>query len=202
MTSPSSIKKLNRKTYLAFHRDGIADILIGLTYLGFGLWLLFDNVLFTYISWLSFSFYRYLKKTITIPRFGYVTFGEDRKQKYLLIGFSIVLLALLLAARFFLMETSLSELFISSFLRKNHVYIMSGIGSVLLVVFGMWRGIFRFAGYGFLAIGIITIFFLEGIPGRNALFIIGGLILSIGIFLLATFISKHPRQPDKVNNVI
>lgn len=198
MSSYASIKQLNRKTYLAFHKDGIVDILIGLTLLGFGLWLLLDNVLFTYISWLSFGFYRYLKKTITIPRFGYVRFEEDKKQGILLIGFGIILLVLLLVARFYLLETDLSDLFLSSFLRKNHVYIMSSIGAVLLIIFGLGRGIYRFGGYGSLLFGAIVIFYLEGIPGRNALFIMGGLVLVIGLILLATFIHKNPINPNEV----
>ena len=200
MSSHLSIKHLNRKTFLAFHRDGIIDILVGLTCFGFGLWLLLDNVLFTYISWLSFWFYRYLKKTITIPRFGYVRFGEDKNQIIILMGFGIVLLMLLLVARFYLFETELSELFFSSFLRKNHVYIMSSIGAVLLTSFGLWRGIYRFSGYGLLLFGLLVIFFLEGIPGRNALFIIGGLVLVIGLALLGTFIQKNPLRSSEADS--
>jgi hypothetical protein len=200
MSSHSSIKQLNRKTYLAFHRDGIIDILVGLTFFGFGLWLLLDNILFTYISWLSFGFYRYLKKTITIPRFGYVRFEEDKKQSIMLLVFGIVLLILLLVARFYLFETDLSNLFLSSFLRKNHVYVMSSIGAVLLIVFGLWRGIYRFSGYGLLLFGTLAIFYLEGIPGRSALFTMGGLVLAIGLFLLVTFIQKNPIHSTEVDS--
>jgi hypothetical protein len=196
----SSIKQLNRKAYLAFHRDGIIDILLGLIFFGFGLWLLLDNVLFTYISWLSFGVYRYMKKTITIPRFGFVRFEEDKKQQILLIGFAIILLGLLLLARFYLLETDLSDLFLSSFLRKNHVYIMSSIGAALMMVFGLWRGIYRFSGYGLLLFGALVIFYLEGIPGRNALFMMGGLVLVIGLILLVTFIQRNPVQSHEVDS--
>jgi hypothetical protein len=202
MSSNSPIKQLNRKTYLAFHRDGTIDILVGLTLLGFGLWLLLDNVLFTYIGWLSFGFFRYLKKTITIPRFGYVRFEEDKKQQYLLIGFGIILLALLLFARFYLMETHRSDLFVSTFLRKNHVYVMGSIGAVLLIIFGLARGINRFAGYGILLFGTLVIFFISEIPGRNAFFIIGGLTLAIGLILLVTFIQKNPILPNEVDDAV
>jgi hypothetical protein len=202
MSSNSPIKQLNRKTFLAFHRDGIIDILVGLTFFGFGLWLLLDNVLFTYISWMSFGFYRYLKKTITIPRFGYVRFEEDKKQRMQFFGFSIVLLALLLFARFYLMETDRSELFVSVFLRKNHVYVMSTIGAGLLVIFGLARGIYRFVGYGVLLFGSIVAFYLSEIPGRNALFIMGGLTLVIGLILLVTFIQKNPMRPSEVDGAV
>lgn len=202
MSSNSPINQLNRKTYLAFHRDGIIDILVGLTLLGFGLWLLFDNVLFTYISWLSFGFYRHLKKTITIPRFGYVRFEEDRKQRLLFFGFGIILLALLLVARFYLLETDRSELFLSAFLRKNHVYIMSSIGAITMLVFGLARGIYRFSGYGISLFGALFFFYSIGIPGKNALFIMGGVVLVIGLFLLVTFVQKNPIPPDEVNSAV
>ena len=201
MSLNSPIERLNRKTFLAYHRDGIIDILVGVTLVGFGLWLLFDNVLFTYFSWLSFGFYSYLKKMITIPRFGYVRFEEDKKQRLLFFGFAVILLVLLLVARFYLLETERSNLLISSFLRKNHVYVMSSIGAILLIAFGSWRGVYRFAGYGLLLLMMLIIFFLKGIPGRTALFIMGGLISGIGSILLLTLIQKNPKHPDEVNSV-
>jgi hypothetical protein len=69
---------------------------------------------------------------------------------------------------------------------------MSSIGAGLLMIFGLWRGIYRFGGYGLLLFGTLVIFYLEGIPGRNALFIMGGLVLVIGLILLGTFIHQNP----------
>jgi hypothetical protein len=200
MSSYSSIKHLNRKTYLAFHRDGIIDILVGITCLGFGLWLLLDNVLFTYMFWLSFGFYGYLKKVITIPRFGFVRFEEDKKQKIVFMVFSVILLALLLLVRFNYLETNSSDYFISAFLRKNHVYIMGSIGAVIMMIYGLWRRIYRFAIYGLLLFGTLVTFCLEGIPGRNALFIISGLMIIIGLILLVTFVQKNPTRPVEVDS--
>jgi hypothetical protein len=197
-----SIKELNRKSYLAYHRDGIIDILLGLTFLGFGLWLLLDNVLFTYISWLSFSFYRSLKKVLTIPRIGFVRFEEDRKQRILLLLVGILLLALLIAARFYLLDEDLSGPLLPAFLRKYHVFIMSGIGASLLLIFGFWRGIYRFAGYGILLAAALGFCLLEGIPGRNALFFMAGLVVTTGIILLITFIQQHPLKSLEVDNAV
>jgi hypothetical protein len=185
---------------MAFHKDGIIDILVGLTCLGFGLWLLLENVLFTYMFWLSFGFYGYLKKTITIPRFGYVRFEEDKKQKILFMIFSLILLALLLLLRFNFLETNSSDFFLSAFLRKYHVYIMGSIGAVIMMIYGLWRRIYRFAGYGVLLFGTLVTFYLEGIPGRNALFIISGLMFIIGLVLLVTFIQKNPIHPLEVDS--
>lgn len=200
MISYAPFKRLNRKAFVAYHRDGIIDILLGFTFFGFGLWLLLDNVLFTYISWLSFGFYGYLKKTITIPRFGYVHFEEDKKQKYYLVGFGIVLLALLLFARFFLLDIDSSRLFLSGFLKQNHVYIMSSFGAALLVSIGLWRGLYRFTCYGLFLFIMLAIFYLKGIPGRNALFLMGVFVFIIGLILLLTFIRQNPIIPDEVES--
>jgi hypothetical protein len=202
MFTCSSTKQLNRKTYNAYHRDGIIDLLVGLTLLGFGLWLLYDNVLFTYISWLSFGFYGFLKKTITIPRFGYVRFKEDKKQRYLLFGFGIILILLLLVARFTLLDRESADLFASAFLRKNHVYIMSSIGSGILLIYGLDRGIYRFAVYGLSLFTTLLIFFFQGIPGRIALFLLGGIVVIVGVILLITFIQSHPSPPQEVDNAV
>lgn len=200
MCSYIPLKRLNRKAFIAYHRDGIIDILLGCTFFGFGLWLLLDNVLFTFISWLSFGFYGYLKKTITNPRLGYVLFEEDRKQKYFLLGFAIILLVLLLFVRFSILNLEPAKFPISGFLRMNHVYIMSSIGAVLLVAIALWRGLYRFVAYGLLLLLMLIVFYLTGIPGMNALFIMGGLVTIIGLVLLITFIWKNPIIADEVES--
>jgi hypothetical protein len=69
-----------------------------------------------------------------------------------------------------------------------------------MVLFGLLRRIFRFAGYGFLFFGTIAVFFFADIPGRIALFITGGLVLSIGLILLVTFIQKNRIIPNEVDS--
>lgn len=198
MLSPTPLKQLNRQTYKAFHRDGIIDILLGIVFWGFGLWLLLNNVLFTFVSWLSFSFYAYLKRTITIPRFGYVRFEEDRRQRAISLGIALVIIALLLLAQYFLMDPDRSKFRLLAFFQKNHVYVMSSIWAVLLIIYGFLRGLYRFAGYGFLLLTMLISFYFGEIPGRNALFIMGGLTSIIGVILLGSFIRENPIIQNEV----
>jgi hypothetical protein len=200
MFSYIALKKLNRKTFSVFHKDGLLDIFLGITFFSFGFWLLMDNVLFTFISWMSFGVYRYLKKTVTIPRVGYARFREDKKQQITLIVIWIIVLALLLVFRYLLFGVNRPDLFISTFLRKNHVYLMGSIGGLIIMSLGLWRGLYRFAAYGFLFCSILAIFFFNEIHGMVAFFIMGGLVSIIGLILLAMFIRKTPNHSGGVED--
>jgi hypothetical protein len=194
MSNPESLKKLTRHSFRDFHKDGILDLLVGVSLLGFALWLELNIALFAYVCWLSVSFYRPLKRSLTIPRFGFVSFEEDKKQFFLGIAAAVIVTLLLLAARFLVLGQATP---LSAFLRKNHPYLMSSIGAILLIGFGIWRGLSRFLAYGLVFLIIIWLCFLLEIPGQMALFGLGGGMLMIGIVLLITFLLRHPVVMEK-----
>jgi hypothetical protein len=192
MTDKNPIFQLNRQSYQEFQQDGIIDILVGASLLGFALWLQLNIPLFAFICWLSVSFYKLLKNKLTIPRIGFVRFEEDRKQFILSVIAASIVLVLLLVARFLILEGRSPQSYLAVLLRKNHPYIMSSIGAVLMIAFGLWRGLNRFKLYGLLFLGLLVVFFLGNIPGQMALFSAGGGIFVIGCYLLITFLRKHP----------
>lgn len=200
MDTNNQINQINRQSYQEFHQDGIIDIMVGASLLGFALWLQLDFPLFAFICWLSVGFYKFLKNKLTIPRFGYVRFEEDRKQFiYGMIAASIVVV-LLLSARFLIIEGSYAKSNLAGFLRKNHPYVMGSIGAVLLGAFGLWRGLSRFKIYGLLFLGLLVGLFLVNIPGQIALFCAGGAIFLTGCYLLITFLYKHPIEGMRGTN--
>ena len=73
-------RKLERKTYLYYHQDGLLDLIIGAMILGFGLNELTDTAIWGFLAVLSIIAYVPLKNRITFTRLGYVkfnsTFGE------------------------------------------------------------------------------------------------------------------------------
>ena len=71
-----------------------------------------------------------------------------------------------------------------------------------MVIFGGGRGITRFSAYGFLLLIILASFYFAGVPGRNALFIMGALELGNGLFLLISFIRKQPLRSGEVNSAV
>ena len=201
MNLDTSNNPLRRKAYLAYHQDGIMDILIGATIIGFALWILLDSVIFTFISWLSFGFYVQLKNAITVPRFGYVRFREANRHTFLAIGLAISLVLLLLVIGIlFIAGADRIQLEPISFLRKFHVQVMSGIGATVMGIFGLWSGIGRLVAYAVILIASMLMSIGSGISGGIVLLVIGGLILLIGLFLLARFIRQYPAHPTEANS--
>ena len=197
MSSRQPINQLNRQAYQEYHQDGIIDILVGASLFGFALWLQLDIPLFAFVCWLSVSSYKSLKNKLTIPRYGFVRFEEDYKQLILGTIAAGIVLALLLVARFLIVEGSYPQSNLAVFLRKNHPYLMSSIGAVLLMAFGSWRGLSRFMIYGVLFLGLLMGFFLVDIPGQIALFSAGGIIFLIGCYLLIRFLRKYPLEEER-----
>lgn len=201
MKTKTSLTHLKRKAYLDFHQDGIIDILLGAAILGFAIMIILDNVIFSSMSWLSFTLYTSFKNAITIPRFGYVQFLEGNKKTGLALGLGIGLLILVLVLGIlFILGPDRLPLAPISFLRKFHVYLMSGIGAILMVIFGLGTGIKRLTAYGFGFLAAIAGSFLLEIKGEFTLLAAGGLILLIGLVLMVKFIRRYPAQPQEVDN--
>ncbi len=192
MSTSQHFQELSRQSYREFHQDGIIDILVGASLVGFGLWLELDIALFAFTCWLSVGFYKELKKRVTIPRFGFVRFEKDRAQFILGLLVAFLITLLLLGARFLILERSNPNQVLAAFLRKNHPYIMSSIGAILMIAFGVWRGLNRFLAYGLIFLCILGAFFLAEFPGQFALLVGGGSMLVAGLFLIARFIRNQP----------
>lgn len=201
MNPDMSKNPLRRKAYLAYHQDGIIDILIGATMIGFALWILLGYVLFTFISWLSFGFYVQLKNTITVPRFGYVRFQQANRHTYLAVGLAIGLVLLFLVIGILLiLGPDRIQLEPITFLRKFHVQVMSGVGAAVMAIFGLWSGIGRLTVYAVVLITSMVVSVSSGISGGMVLLVTGGMILLIGLYLLLRFIRQYPAHPTEANS--
>ena len=201
MNTLFSKNPLKRKAYLAYHQDGIIDILIGATIIGFGLWILLDNIIFTFISWLSFGFYVQLKNAITVPRFGYVRFQETNRQTFLIFGLAIALLLFfLLMGTLFILGPDRIQLAPLTFMRKFHVQVMSGIGAFVMAIFGLVSGLRRMTFYAVVLISALLLSVNMGINGSIVLLLIGSMILLIGLALLVVFVRRNPVEPMEPNN--
>jgi hypothetical protein len=66
---------------LAYHQDGIPDLIAGLVVLGFGTYIMTNNFAFLMASDFVMLMYYVLKRRITIPRFGYVRIDSEDKAR-------------------------------------------------------------------------------------------------------------------------
>jgi hypothetical protein len=201
MNAKLHLKQLRRKAYLGYHQDGIIDLLIGATIIGFGFWRMTDNIVFTSLSWLSFSLYVGLKRMVTIPRFGYVRFDEVQRKTQISIGLGLLIILMLAIGGllFFARPDQLSPEMLT-FMRKFHEFVMSGIGAATMILFGLLFGITRIVGYGIFMLISLWFAIQIGFPGDLTLLTIGGLILIVGFILLANFIRRYPVQSTESEN--
>ncbi|MCZ2808281.1 MAG: hypothetical protein O2V44_02890 [Candidatus Bathyarchaeota archaeon] len=207
MKKDTSLREIEKKTYMSYHQDGLLDIFVGVYVLLFGSGILLRSVadfstwfvipaIFPAIMvpiWISF------KKKITIPRIGYVKFGFRSANKLM-----AVLLGLMVAGLGAFMVFGLGAfmgqgwaLTLRNLIIPNSMIII-GIGAAIISsLFAYTMGLKRLYVYGLLTL----VMFLTGhfitIPFEYFLLTIGLAIIIYGLVLLKQFIQKYPLTRGK-----
>jgi len=199
----TSLKQLKHRAYMAYHQDGIIDVLIGVAILGFGLWINLDQPIFAFLYLFSFGVYIRLKNAITVPRFGYVRFQEGKRETRLAVGIGIGLTLLaLVVGILFLLGPDRVGLAPYTFLRKFHVYVMSSIGAIIMVIFGLWSGIRRLIAYALFLTVALVITYIQELDRSVPLLLTGSFLMLIGLLLMTRFIRGNPSGPRQVNRAV
>jgi len=82
MSQEVDLTKVERKAYLAYHQDGIYDLMIGLCLLSAALGVVSEVIAAGAIApVLAILVAPGLKKMVTLPRLGYVKFSPQREKK-------------------------------------------------------------------------------------------------------------------------
>jgi hypothetical protein len=196
MSQEQDFKKLQQRTYQSYHQDGLIDMIIGWSMIGFGLNMAFDNSAFLFFAWLPIIFYVPFKNRITVPRIGYVKFTASNRIVIgaVLAGLLVLLLGLFV---FFLAGPDLIPTQISVWLRQNYMLLLGSIAALCFVGAALLTSITRLYAY---AIIIVAIFaggtWLDINP---PIFVIatGLLIEAVGIWLLVRFLRKYPLASEE-----
>ncbi len=204
----SSLREVEKRTYMSYHQDGLIDIFVGVFIISFGLGILLMTVtefsmwflvpaIFPAIMvpiWVS------AKKQITMPRIGYVKFRSRGANRLM-----AVLLGLMVAGLGTFMVFSFSSsqawaLTLRNLIISNGMIII-GIGAVIVsVLFAYTMGLNRLYAYGLLALVLSLAGHFVIIPFEYSLLIIGLAIIINGFVLLIGFIRKYPlSQSDETN---
>jgi len=210
MTKKTSLREIEKKTYMSYHQDGLLDIFVGVYILLFGFGILLMTMtdfsmwfvipaIFPAIMipiWIS------VKKRITMPRIGFVKFGVRGANKMMAIflGLAVAGLGTFMV---FGLGASMGEswaLTLRDFLISNSMIIIGIAAVTISSLFAYTMGLKRLYGYGLLTLVLFFTGYFIAIPFEYFLVTIGLVIIISGFVLLMRFIRKYPLpQGDKIN---
>ncbi len=208
MAESVDLKVLETKAWRLTFQDGIWDIFFGLLFLGFGFSALANQIfdLGTIIILIPWNIATVLilclgKKFLTIPRLGFVKFGNKRKKtrKFILI-FTTINVA------FALFLLILSYIGLSGWFQLNPLLDPLIIGFLVITfplsIFGFFLDFYRLIFYSILAgLGFFLSELFYPITGSPfdiflSFFLIGFTIVIIGLIYLIKFLQEYPRIKD------
>jgi len=190
---------LKRKIYLAYHQDGILDLVAGSVVLGFGLNMLTGNIVFLMFGWLAMMLYVLIKQRITAPRFGYVRFESEKKSfRKGLVSAGIGVLVLLF---FFVLNIFVSRQPTSpdaqAWIQRYHMVPLSTmLFGLPALVAALLLGLKRFYLYALLAAGLPLLGALLNIETYIPIVTTGLVVLAFGVILLVNFLKKYPLNTE------
>jgi len=192
--SEADLRDTERRTYLLYFEDGIADIAGGLVVLLFGLGMFFDSSTLFIFNWMPLLFFWPLKRVITVPRIGYVKFSPERQRrisKSMIILFIAGTLSLLLGVVAYLgVEGAAFNL--QDFMMEYSLLLFGAVMAAAFALIAILFEVKRFYGYAALVFsGWLVPYLLVVEPGLPVA-VAGGTITLIGLALLASFLVKYP----------
>lgn len=187
--NPDTISQETRKkAYSSYHEDGIIDILIASYILMIGIILLFNAPwLAPFAAVLYIGVYRELKRKFTVPRSGFLKFGQNR------LMIAVYFLAIVLSLPLLILPFLRSEAF--ALLRHvtiNYSLLLGGlIGTVVFSVAALTFRVNRFHIYGLITLAVFAVGYLLDLPATALVFGLSATILCYGAVKLNTFIKKY-----------
>jgi hypothetical protein len=195
MSQSANFRNLEQKTYLAYHQDGLLDLIIGAGILCMGINEATDSTIWSLIAIMLIIAYVPLKRRITFARIGYVKFNVKRRGMNMQVVGAMIMtvLVLLLVGMLLLMRSDSSQ---SSnlilWIRKGPLLLYALLGSIGFGLAGLITGIRRLFIYALLSMVIMSGAHLLNLPIYAAFLLFGGTILVTGTILLVSFLRKHP----------
>jgi hypothetical protein len=190
------LKTLERKAYTAYHQDGIVDIFLGFVIVTFALMLLSPILQMTIpliggisVVWiLSFTG---AKRSITVPRIGYVEFKAHRRYRVMFLAVFLLILNIILFA-IFASDLLTNELI--NLINQYGLFIVAVVIGCIFVLFGWVVQISRLYGYG--GVTFIAFTMAQVFPMHLTLpvLVLGLTITITGFMLLHRFLQKYPKS--------
>jgi hypothetical protein len=197
---PQDLAPLKRKIYLAYHQDGILDLIAGFVVLGFGASMLTDNFVFLMAGWFFIPMYYLLKKRITIPRFGYVRIDSQEKARvraWAGVGAGVLFVLLFAILNIFVSRGAASSVGLLAWLRRYDMILLSamlfGLPALAAAIF---LGSKRFYFYAFLAAALPAGGVWLNLAAYVPILALGAIALAFGAVLLFNFLKRYPGDAE------
>ena len=205
MGNKPNVREVERRTYMAYHQDGILDIFAGTYVLVFGLGLLvnalwdfrFGIIVPGIMVALLIPIWIAAKRKITLPRIGFVKFGASNPNRLMavMIGLGVLGTAVLFVFMFATGGEGI-PLWVTTITENSHILV--GIVSLTIcVLFGWATGLKRLFGYGLLSMALFLAASALGLLFIYMIVALGTTAIAVGFVLLIRFVRKYPIRGDQ-----
>lgn len=202
MSTGIDLEQLERKTYLAYHQDGLADVVAGLILLIFGLGMVFAEATLFIFAWTPFLLLWPFKRILTVPRIGYVKYVPERRRK-IQLGLVVMMVAGVLS----LLLGAVASLAYSgqitglqAWFRANSLVVFGAILASAFILIAALFGIKRFFVYAPLVFAPWVLGRIFDVEPGILLAVVSGLILLVGLSLLIRFLVQFPVLSAEEND--
>ena len=204
MSTTKDFNSLKQKVFLAYHQDGIIDLVAGTVIFGFGLNMLTGNIVFLMVGWMAMMLYVLIKQRITVPRFGFVRFESKERiasKGMVSLGIGVLVLFFFVSLKFFI-DRQPSSPEMQAWIQRYHMVPLSGLlfGLPALVA-ALYFGLKRFYLYALLAVGLPALGAWIAIETYVPIVTTGLIVLAFGVVLLTAFLKKYPLTDEAGDNV-
>lgn len=203
MSQSADYGKLERKTYLFYHQDGLLDLIIAASILALGLNEASDSAIWYFVALMVMINYVPLKNRITFPRLGYAKFKSTRGGINLKMFGILVLVVLVLGVVgiVLFLGSGSSPSSLTQSIRQGPLLLYALLGLVGFSLFGLVVQLNRLYLYALLSVLIFGGGHLLDLPFPLPFFILAAAVLAVGAGLLTRFLRKYPLSAEEAGHV-
>ncbi len=201
MSKPVDLKALEHRAFLSYHGDGILDLFLGFMLIWIAILMVILPEFFVFLigSFVALiPAYTESKKSITVPRLGYVEFSSKRyaKTRNLMLAFVILtVIGNLLGLLAWLIPP------VGIIIVTYYLLIFGGVGAVIFLLIAYGTGIRRFYGYSLMIFVSFIVAHLFLLSVLFPVFALGILMIIVGSILLYKFTRKYPKLKESESSL-
>jgi hypothetical protein len=191
MNDRINMKEIERKAYTAYHEDGLIDIVIGFFIMSFAMLIILDIPTLAG-GWASMAVFGYMafKKSVTVPRIGYVKLKQNRVFA-LAIGAFVIGFVVLGLVGFILIKQGIPAWM--NIIFDNYMISIGLIGCGLFMFGGYAFRVKRMYGYALLTLALFFAGHFVYFPLQYYLLVLSIILIASGLTLLYQFVHKYPK---------